>query len=94
MSRTNFNTAILKGDISIDRMSRHPSAQPAGEVPVGPLALQMGTITGAVDDLVHGYEHLVHSLPNLTSQICNVHADTEQMAKQLEVGDPVLTHVP
>jgi hypothetical protein len=51
----------------------------------GPLSLQVGSITGAVDDLVHGYEQLVHSLPNLTNQITNVHADTEQMAKQLEV---------
>lgn len=55
----------------------------AGEA--GPLALQMGSITGAVDDLVHGYEQLVHTIPNITTQICNVHADTEQMAKQLEV---------
>ena len=46
----------------------------------------MGGITGAVDDLVHGYETLVQSLPNLSKQIINVHADTEQMAKQLEVS--------
>ena len=51
----------------------------------GPLSLQMSSVTGAVDDLVHGYEQLVHSLPNLTSQVANVHADTEEMAKHLEV---------
>jgi len=57
--------------------SRHKKA--------GPLVLQMGAVTGAVDDLVHGYEQLVHALPNLTETISNVHADTEQMAKALEV---------
>lgn len=65
-------------------MSKHVLSKHAAEA--GPLALQMGNITGVVDDLVHGYEQLVHSLPNLTNQICNVHSDTEQMAKQLEVS--------
>lgn len=51
----------------------------------GPLALQMGDVTGAVDDLIHGYEQLVHTLPDLTEKIIDVYADTEQMAKQLEV---------
>ena len=63
-------------------MSQAPAAR---QNKAGPLSMQMGVVTGAVDDLVHGYEQLVHSLPNLTEQIGNVHADTEQMAKQLEV---------
>lgn len=58
----------------------------------GPLALQLGGVTSAVDDLVHGYEHLVHTLPDLTSKITSVHADAEQMAKELEVRTFCLPH--
>jgi len=64
--------------MSRQRPPRHQNA--------GPLALQMGDVTGAVDDLVHGYEQLVHTLPDLTEKIIDVYADTEQMAKQLEVS--------
>lgn len=51
----------------------------------GPLSLQVGAITGAVDDLVHGYEHLVESLPNVSKQVMNMHYTTEELAKGLEV---------
>jgi hypothetical protein len=51
----------------------------------GPLSLQMGTVTTGVADLVHGYEQLVNKLPDLTETVLNVHANTEQMTKELEV---------
>lgn len=56
-------------------------------VPVGaqPLALQMGAVTGAVDDLVSGYEHLVGSLPAVSQQIANMNLETETMAQELQV---------
>lgn len=50
-----------------------------------PLSLQMGTVTAAVDDLVHGYEHLVHSLPNVSKNLMQMHGHTEDMARNLEV---------
>ncbi len=51
----------------------------------GPLALQMGTVTGAVDDLVHGYEQLMHTLPELSQKVAQMHSGTENMAIDLEV---------
>ena len=52
----------------------------------GPLALQMGTVTGAVDDLVHGYEQLVGALPSLSEQVQHMHHGTATLAKDLEVS--------
>lgn len=51
----------------------------------GPLSLQMGSVSTGVADLVHGYEQLVTRLPDLTETVLNVHANTEQMTKELEV---------
>ncbi|KAJ1433366.1 hypothetical protein B484DRAFT_478373 [Ochromonadaceae sp. CCMP2298] len=56
-------------------------AQP---VTYGPMSLQMGGVTSAVDDLVHGYETLVTSLPTLSRTVMSVHAETEEMAKSLQ----------
>ena len=51
----------------------------------GALSLQMGSVTGAVNDLIHGYEQLVHSLPAVSHNIVQMHSRTEDMAKDLEV---------
>ena len=42
-------------------------------------------MTGAVDDLIHGYESLVHSIPSIASKVKDAHKNTEEMAKELEV---------
>ena len=51
----------------------------------GPLALQMGSVTGAVDDMIHGYEQLVQTMPKLSENVQAMHYRTEGMAKLLEV---------
>jgi hypothetical protein len=60
----------------------------------GPLSLQMGAVTGAVDDLVHGYEQLVHTLPSLSGKIAHMHSNTENMANELGVRNSNLNMLP
>lgn len=52
----------------------------------GMLSLQMGTVTGAVDDLLHGYDQLVATLPNLAEKVSMIQGNTETMANELEVS--------
>ncbi len=51
----------------------------------GPLALEMGLVTGAVDDLISGYESLVTALPDVAQRVNDIQNGTEDMAKRLEV---------
>jgi len=51
----------------------------------GPLSLQVGSVTSAVEDLITGYEHIVEALPNLTEKVAVVHNGTKAMAEELEV---------
>ena len=53
-------------------MSKHQESES-----YGPLALQMGSVTGAVDDLIHGYEQLVHTMPTLSNNVLQMHSKTE-----------------
>lgn len=54
----------------------------------GPLSMEMGAITGAVDDLVSGYESLVTALPDVAQRVSDIQNGTEDMAKRLEVRRP------
>lgn len=56
------------------------------KVPDVPLSLQMGSVTGAVDDLMQGYSALVESLPALATRVSKMTLNTEGMAKELEVN--------
>ena len=51
----------------------------------GPLAVDVGLVTGAVDDLVSGYESLVQALPDVAHRVSQIQNGTEDMAKRLEV---------
>jgi hypothetical protein len=53
----------------------------------GLLSLQMGAVTGAVDDLIHGYDQLVSSLPLLAQKVNGMQSETEMMANRLEVAE-------
>ena len=37
------------------------------------LALQVGTVSSAVDDLLSGYDRLVDNLPNIASKVATMH---------------------
>ena len=52
----------------------------------GPLALQMGSVTGAVDDLIMGYEEIVKSLPAVAEKVSQMHHGTTNLATELEVS--------
>lgn len=52
----------------------------------GPLSIEMGAITGAVDDLVSGYESLVTALPDVAQRVNDMQNGTEDMAHRLEVS--------
>ncbi len=56
----------------------------------GPMSVSMGLVTGAVDDLMSGYESLVTSLPDVAQRVSQMQNGTEDMAKRLEVPQ---THV-
>ena len=45
----------------------------------------MGVVTGAVDDLIHGYEQLVHTIPTLSNRVNLMQMNTENLAIDLEV---------
>lgn len=51
----------------------------------GPMAIEMGMVTGAVDDLVSGYECLVTALPDVAQRVNDMQNGTEDMAHRLEV---------
>jgi hypothetical protein len=46
--------------------------------------LSSNTVGGALDDLVHGYDKLIDTLPIVTERVTQIHNDTEDMAIQLE----------
>ena len=56
----------------------------------GPLSMEMGAITGAVDDLVSGYESLVTALPDVAQRVNVMQNGTEDMAHRLEVTCVIL----
>lgn len=53
----------------------------------GPLSLQVGQVTSAVDDLITGYEHIVDSLPQVASKVSEMHHGTTALAEELEVRE-------
>lgn len=72
---------------SVSSAVNQPVTQPVFVPPSGPLTLQMGGVTHAVDDLIHGYETLVHSLPTISKTVGDMHQNTEALAKHLEVSN-------
>ena len=46
--------------------------------------LSFHNVSGAVDDLVNGYESLVQSIPSLAQKVASMSQGTENMAKHLE----------
>jgi hypothetical protein len=45
----------------------------------------MGRVTGAVADLVDGYDMLAEKLPEISSKILEMQSGAESMARNLEV---------
>ena len=55
--------------------------------------MELGAITGAVDDLVSGYESLVTALPDVSQRVSDMQHGTEDMAKRLEVIHIILIDI-
>ena len=65
--------------------TQYPSMETAGMTySKGPLSLEMGAVTSAVDDLVSGYESLVATLPEVAQRVNDIQSGTECMAHRLE----------
>ena len=50
-----------------------------------PVTLQLGAVSYAVDDLMHGYDTLISKLPKVNDKLATIQYGTQKLASDLEV---------